>query len=160
MARALVVAMVCGVLGSNGCGGGSSSGSNRLVGDWLFENADQSGGLALNINGDGTYEAGPLVITSVSATSGTANVQVEDGVWTATATEITMTPNKSSCPGPDPASTLSYSFLGANLAITTPSGLITFAPNNGTTSQTIALTTGCFDQNGNFTAAPVAPVSN
>ena len=160
MARALVVAMVCGVLGSSGCGGGSSSGSARLVGDWLFENADQSGGVALNISGDGTYEAGPLVVTSVSATSGTANVQVEDGVWTATATEITTTPTKLSCPGPDPASTLSYTFVGTNLAITTPSGLITFAPNNGTGSQTIALTTGCFDQNGNFTAGPVVPVSN
>jgi hypothetical protein len=154
--------MLVSVLGwAVGCGGASSSGSNRLVGDWIFANADQTGGLALNIAADGTYEAGPLVITSVSATSGTANVQVEDGVWTATAKEITMTPTKSSCPGPDPASTLPYSFLGANLAITIPTGLITFAPNNGPpSSQTIALTTGCFDQNGNFTAAPVAAVTN
>jgi hypothetical protein len=158
--RSLVGALFC-VLGWVGCGGGSSSPGDRLVGDWLFTNADQTGGVFLDISADGTYADGPMVITSASATSGTANVEVEDGVWTATDTEITMRPTKWSCPGPDSVSTLRYSYLGANLALTTPNGVITFAPNNGPpTSQTIVLTTGCFAQDGTFTPAPVSPVSN
>jgi hypothetical protein len=139
-----------------GCGS-SSSFSNRLVGDWLFTNADGSGGVALTLKADDTYVASILTTTSASS----LDAQVEDGNYSSASTTITFTPTKSSCPGPDPADTESYSFAGANLVIAGGSTVITFAPNNAPSSTTTAvLTAGCFDNTGAFTASPVAPVTN
>jgi hypothetical protein len=129
----------------------------RVVGDWLFTDSTGTSGVFIDFKADGTYAGGQIVETSASS----ADTEVEDGNWVATDTTITSTPTKWSCPGPDSVSTVTYSFSAANLVVSDPSGLITFAPNDSaSSSQTITLQTGCFDSNGNFTAAPVAPVTN
>jgi hypothetical protein len=150
MRRLLLLAVAVG-----GCG--SSSPSDRLIGEWLFTNADGSGGIGLTFKADDTYVAAVLVATSASSLNG----QIETGNYSATASAVTFTPRQSSCPGPDRVDTESYSFSGMDLVMAGGSTVITFAPNNASSSTTtVVLTTGCFDSTGAFTSGPVAPVSN
>jgi hypothetical protein len=154
MARALVVALVCGVLGLMGCGGGSSSPDNGVVGNWMFVNSTGDSGFAFDAKADGTYVIGLLSLTSTS----TANAQVEEGNWSATSTMLTTTPTKWSCTGTDPAETDSYDIANGDLTVTTSGGIIVLQPNTTPVSSSFVLTFGCFDQNGNFAAQPLGPV--
>jgi hypothetical protein len=157
MVRALVVAMVCGLLGSVGCGGGgSSTPEEKLVGDWIIENDSTGVGLALDISADGTYVGALLALTNTNPPS--ANAQVEHGNWSATASSLTLTPTQWSCTGADPADTEPYSFSGGSLVISTSSGITTLAPNNTPATGMFSITYGCFDANGNFTQHPLGPV--
>jgi len=139
------------------CGCGSSSPGDRLDGDWLFTNAEQTGGIALSFKGS-SYSVASMVLTSSSS----FEASVDKGTFAATDSTIAMTPTQSSCPGPDPASVVNYRFVGSSLALSDSSGTtVTFAPNNGPSgSTTVVIQTGCFAQDGTFTPAPVAPVSN
>jgi len=145
------------VLGAIGCGGGSSSPESRLVGEWIVFDSTSTNAVGLTFNSDGTYAAQQLELTS----STSANDEGEGGVYTATTSAITFTPQKSSCPGPDPVYTFSYSFNAASLVISAPSGVISFERNpyaNSGASGT--LTFGCFQADGSFVPEPIAPVGN
>jgi hypothetical protein len=151
MRTAIVVVVLVGL-----CGCGSKTPQESLVGSWLFTSADGSGGIGVTFNADGTYGAVTLVLTSTAS----ADTEIEKGTYSATASSLTSMPTQWSCPGPDSISTVSYSFAGGNLVLTSPNDIVTFAPNNATSGSTIALEIGCFDANGAFTAEPLAPVTN
>ena len=143
------------VLGAVSCGGGSSSPESQLIGQWISTDSTGSQGVGLEFDSDGTYVAQLLELTS----STSANDEGESGVYTATSSTINFTPQKSSCPGPDPVYSLTYSFSAGGLVVATPSGAIGLTRNNpGLANGTI--TFGCFQPNGSFVASPVAPVGN
>src|SRR5579862_3505862 len=137
-----------------GCGGSSSPGS-RLVGDWIATDSTGTNGIALTFGSDGTYSAQQLELTS----STSANDEVEGGVYTATNSSIAFTPQKSSCPGPDPDYSLGYSFSGSSLIVSTPSGAVALMANTFSAG-TGAIAFGCFQPDGSFVAEPIAPVGN
>jgi hypothetical protein len=153
-----IVSIVGVALLTAACSSGSSSGSsgsNSIDGNWLYTDAAGTGGVGLTFNADGTY-----VLTELVETSSTSfNAQVEDGTFTVSGNTITETPQKSSCPGPVPVHQLTYSFQGSNLAVTDSSAVVVLQPNTATASNA-AIVIGCFDANNNFTAQPLAPVSN
>jgi hypothetical protein len=152
--RNVVIAFAFGAI-AMGCGG-SSSPEQDLIGNWLYATSTGSTGIAVTYKTDGTYVAAELVLTS----SNTADAQVETGTYTATASELTSVPTEWTCPGPDPAGTASYSFSGGDLLISSSSGIISLAPNTAPASSTFILTYGCFQSDGSFVTAPLAPVSN
>jgi hypothetical protein len=135
---------------------GSSSPADKLVGNWIYENADETAGIGATFRSDGTYTVVTLVLTSQN----TGDAQVEDGSYVATDTSITTTPTEWTCPGPDPVSVVTYSFSGADLVATIGAQVFVMQPNNQPAQSSFALTLGCFDSTGNFTAQALAPVSN
>jgi hypothetical protein len=107
------------------------------------------------LDSDGTYIAQQLELTS----STSASDEGEGGVYTATSDTITFTPQKSSCPGPDPIYSLNYSFSGPNLVISTPSGAFALARNTYSGANG-SITFGCFQPDGSFVPESIAPVGN
>jgi hypothetical protein len=139
-----------------GCGGGSQTPQERLIGNWIYSNADGTVGEDIDVKSDGTYVLSVIQVTS--ATSG--NVQEERGTYVATDSQVTTTPQEWSCPGPDPVSTMQYSFSGDILVISGPTGLLSLNPNTAPASSGVAITFGCFQSDGSFVAEALAPVSN
>ena len=143
-----------------GCGGGGGSAASRLDGSWLFTSPNGVGVGAI-FSPDDTYVAMVIVVTAAGQNSGSLEMQVEKGRFSVSGDQLTSTPTHWTCPGPDPIDTATFSFSGQDLVISSPTGFITFAPNNAPTSTaTITATLGCFDANGAFTASPLAPVTN
>jgi hypothetical protein len=152
--RRLGLGVVLAVVGAT-CGG-SSTAQDRLVGTWLATDSSGTQGVGLTLNSDETYAAQQLLLTS----STSAEDEIEGGVYTATASDITFTPQRNSCPGPDPIYTLSYQLNGTGLSIITPSGAIFLSRDNSPAPSNAALSFGCFQPDGSFMAEPIAPVSN
>jgi hypothetical protein len=154
MKRGLVaLALLC------GCGS-PSAGTESPVGYWLETTANgtltRTTELAL-----GPFGAGYLNWTFAMTSPSTANLQSEEGTYGGSGTSIAFTPTYSSCPGPVPASTASFTLQGADLVLTGPNGVTTFTPIIGSApSNALMNTVGCFDSNGNFTAHPDGPVEN
>ncbi len=145
------IALLTGACSSSSGGDSPSS----IVGTWDYANASTNSGLGATFNSDGTYVLDLLRLTSGNA----ADAQAETGTYTVSGNTITTTPQKSSCPGPDPVSSATYSFQGSNLELVQPSGIVVLQPDT-TMASNIALAIGCFDSSGNFTAEPLAPVTN
>jgi hypothetical protein len=152
--RKLVLLVALG-LAAMGCGGVSSP-QQDLIGDWIYIVNNGSSGAAVSYKADGTYVGSILVLTSTT----TANAQVELGNYTATSNELTSVPTEWTCPGPDPASTVSYAISDGHLVVSTSSGIISFAQNTAPASTTFTLTYGCMKPDGSFVASPLAPVTN
>lgn len=147
-----------GVLLVAACSSSSGGGPPSLYQDWLYTDSSGNSGIAATFRTDGTYVVSDLVITS----SASANAEVETGTFTAADTALAMTPTENSCTGPDAAYSLGYSFQGSSLEIAQPSGVLLMQPNTTSPGSigSFAITIGCFDSAGNFTASPLAPVSN
>jgi hypothetical protein len=164
MARALVVALVVGLVGAAGCGGSgggvSSTPQQELVGDWIIENDATGVGATLDISADGTYVFAILAITNTSPVA--ADVMAEKGNWSASPSTLTLTPTSWSCTGPDPATAESYSFNGGSLVLSDSAGITTFAPNNAPATAMLSITYGCFSaqpaSSSNFVQQPLGPV--
>jgi len=139
-----------------GCGGGSDDPADKIVGDWLYVDAAGVQGLGISLKPDRTYTA--IVLLLDSSTSGRG--QVEKGVYTATDTTITMTPQQWTCVGPDRAETLSYTFSGVSLAITSGSKFFNLTRVPQAPDMGAMITLGCFLQDGSFVESPLAPVTN
>jgi len=154
----------------SGCGGGDGGGGVGVVGvgsgapqpsgDWVFSSPDGTAGAALDLGPGDTYTVLIGTITSSGQNSATANAQVETGTFAVTGNQITFTPKQSTCPGPAPVRVDTYSFSGQNLVLAGPAGIVSFAPNNSSSTATVGLTFGCFSDAGVFMASPLAPVSN
>ena len=149
-----LLAALC-LLGAIGCGSSGSTDS-KLVGQWLYTNADGSAGIGLSFKADGTYST--VLLRQTSGT--TANTQVENGGYMATDTSITFTPTESSCAGSDAPTTSGYVINGNVLSLTMPTGLVSFVRNTTPPSSGVILTVGCFAADGTFTAQPVGPVTS
>jgi hypothetical protein len=143
-------------LGAVGCGGGSSSPASRLVGEWIAIDSTGTEAVGVTFESDNTYVAQTLALTS----STSALDEGESGVYAATASEITFTPRKSSCPGPDPIYSLSYSFSGSSLVVYTPSGGLSLEKNDSPGGGSASITFGCFQSDGSFVPSPFVAVSN
>ena len=149
----VVLALLC------GCGS-PTPGNERPVGDWLGTNASgtltRTTELGLQPFGGG-YANWTFAMTSASS----ANLQSEEGSYGGSGSSIAFKPTHSSCPGPVPAGTASFTLEGADLVLTGPNGVTTFTPIIGSPpSNALMNTFGCFDSNGNFTAHPDGPVEN
>lgn len=150
----MLLAMLA-VVGCGGTGGGDPSATfnSRLVGKWIV-NAGTSAS-ALNFNADGSYTFGTVEVTGTAS----ANAQIENGVFNATASSITMTPTEWTCRGSNPSHLETYAFSGGNLVVSDSSGVASFAPNTATATTGVAVTYGCFASDGSFVAQPLAPVN-
>lgn len=147
---ALLVALI-------GCGDDSKTPQEKLVGGtWVFSNSSGSAGLDLIFNADASYSVQLLELTSTT----TANDQVETGVYSASDSKITFTPQKYTCPGPDPIYRVAYTFNGESLALLFADGVIAFERYTGPAATNFTLTFGCFQDDGSFVPSPLAPVSN
>jgi hypothetical protein len=140
------------------CSSSSGGGPPSLYQDWLYTDSSGNSGIAATFKSDGTYVVSDLMITS----STSANAQVETGTFTASNGSLAMAPKEDSCPGPDAAYSLGYSFQGGNLEIVQPSGVLLMQPNTTSPGSigSFAITIGCFDGSGNLKASPLAAVSN
>jgi len=139
------------------CGGDDSqTPQERLVGSWVYSNSSGSTGIDLKFGSDANYSVQLLQLTSTTS----ANDEVETGIYSATDSTITFTPQKYTCPVPDPTYTLTYNFNGDSLAMLFSSGAIAFTRYTGPASTNAALTFGCFQSDGTFFTSPLAPVSN
>jgi hypothetical protein len=141
-----------------GCDGSTTeSPSQRLVGEWLFVFPSGERATAISLKSDATYSLSQIVVPTPTS----REVEVENGTYTATSTAISVTPTEWSCSGPDPIMTFPYSFVGADLELTEPSGAITFkVDTEPPLSGLVMVETGCFSANGTFTQSVVAPVTN
>lgn len=152
MRGSIVVATSALVLG---CASSNGDTAPSLYGNWIYASAGGTSGVALTVGRDGTYVLSSLALTSPTS----AEAQVERGTYTAMGSTIVTTPTEWSCPGPDPVTTLTYRFVGADLELVLPTGILTLAPNTASASTMFAISFGCFT-GGSFVPAPLAPVSN
>jgi hypothetical protein len=137
------------------CGGGSETPEQRLIGKWLYTDASGTRGLSVQFDADSTYTLATMQLTSTTS----AEAQVETGVFAATGTQITSTPQMYTCPGPYPGYQVSYHFNGDSLVVTYSTGVMAFSRNTAAPASNVVVTYGCF-QSGAFVAAPLAAVSN
>jgi hypothetical protein len=138
---------------SSGSGGSSGSG---VDGNWFYENSSETTGFGVTFTPNGTYAIVLLELTS--GTSGDA--EAETGTFTTNGNNINLTPQKWTCSGADPAYTVTYSFDGSDLILTTPSGVFGLQPNTATAMNSFDLTLGCFAADGGaFAPSPLAPVN-
>lgn len=145
-----------------GTGGSSGTIPSRLTGIWLARDASNSAvGYSFSFSSD-TYVRQTVLITAadISTNAGSGEIEAERGGFALVgAGTIVFTPTDSSCPGPDPAYSLGYSFLGQNLLLSGTNGAATFAPSDaGPTTATLTIKFGCFDVNGTFTERPLTAV--
>lgn len=140
-----------------GCGGGAAPApSDRIVGDWLFQNADGSAGSALALKPTGAYSIGLIRVLSSSS----VDLEEETGSYSATDSIISMTPSMSSCPGQHAAYVVTYKFVGSALVLTDSGVIVSFTPDTPGASGNIVATFGCFQSDGSFSSSPLAPVSS
>lgn len=133
--------------------GGGSSSPPSIYGTWA--SSDGSSGAGLSLQKDGTYSL--MRGNETSATS--ADMQITMGTFTAAGSTLTFHPTSSSCPGPVPVESATYSFDGPNLDLVIPQGVVALTPDKaGGYQGTIRF--GCFDGTGAFTPRAVAPVGN
>ncbi len=139
------------------CGGGSSeTPQQRLIGQWLYTNSAGSAGVDITFNTNATYTAQILQLTSTTS----ANDEIEDGVFSTTDTEITFTPQKYTCPGPDPVYSVTYSFNGDSLLLSLSTGATAFSRNTNPASSNMTIGFGCIQSDGSFVTSPLVAVSN
>lgn len=138
------------------CGGSSETPEQRLIGQWIYTNGSGEAAVDITFNADSTYKAQDAQLTSNTS----ANDEVETGIFSATDTEITSTPQQWTCPGPYPAYTVSYQFNGDSLVVTYSTGVMTMSRNTTPASSNANLTFGCFQSDGSFVTEPLAHVSN
>ena len=139
------------------CGGGSSeTPQQRLIGQWLYTNSSGSAGIDITFNTNTTYTAQILQLTSTTS----ANDEIEDGVFSTTNTEISFTPQKYTCPGPDPVYSLAYTFNGDSLLLSYSTGAVAFSRNTTPAATNFTAAFGCIQSDGSFVVSPLAAVSN
>jgi hypothetical protein len=85
---------------------------------------------------------------------------VEKGVFSLASNEVNYTPQQSTCPSPQTAYSTSYSLSGNSLTLATPAGTFIFSRDTNPASTNAVLLLGCFQSEGAFVQAPLAPVSN
>lgn len=127
-----------------------------IQGSWVYVNDTGVRVDGFTFNPDGSYSYARLVVTSSSS----ANAELETGIYKDDGAAVTFTPQKWTCPGPDPIVTVGRTFNSAgSLVFSFSSGVITLKPNNAPPSESSTIAYGCFGK-GTFTRAPLAPVSN
>jgi hypothetical protein len=138
-----------------GCGSAGAS-PQSLIGNWMSRSSDGTTDVAATFTGDGAYALSLLQPTSAT----TAIAQVEKGAYAATDDQFTATPQEYSCPGPDPATTVTYTLNGATLQVDGASGIVDFASSGAPVEEKYTLTYGCFQPNGSFVTSPLTPVND
>src|SRR5256885_1199284 len=74
----------------------SGADSPTLYNNWIYSNANGTGGVGLTLKSDNTYAQ--IFIALTSATS--ADTEIETGTFTTAGSKITFTPQKWSCEEP------------------------------------------------------------
>ena len=146
-----------------GCGGGMddmpyrhggthfiAGPDSRLTGNWIF--IGDAAGLALDFDGANTLRPHRHDGQRHGQRAG------RDRPYSTSGGVLTLTPQQASCAGVHPAYTERYSFSGANLVVRTTAAR-SCSPNPPS-GGSVALTYGCFDSAGTFTASPLVAVSN
>jgi hypothetical protein len=139
------------------CGGSSRTPEERLVGYWSYSNPVGGNGIELQFTGT-TYMSRDWQLVSLTSTP--AYQEVQTGEYSATDTEITYTPTSSTCPGPAPVYTGSYSFDEDRLAIVESTRAFTLVRRTGPASTDGTIFFGCFQPDGSFVQSPFGPVGN
>lgn len=125
-----------------------------IYGDWIYVSSDGCTGTGLSVKEDGTYVLSQLELTSPNS----ANVQNETGTFDIVASgNAEVTPQQSSCRGPDPAFHVTFDVIDGDLEVAFPTGVTLFQPNTAAPSGSFADTLGCFASTG-FAVQPLAPV--
>jgi hypothetical protein len=142
-----------------GCGGDPPP-HERILGSWTVRLNDAPvEDMYVSYHGDGTYRA----LLASPASANIAQVQAEEGSFTATDLVISQFPTKSSCPGPARPSVIAYRFVRANLVFDSSTGVIDFAATSQSQEPDKGgvLLYGCFNDGDptKFTASPLIPVS-
>lgn len=142
------------LLAAMGCGDGEDPGPT-LEGFWYIENSD---GCLLGLVVEGEQYQ---VATICDLEGGGVGIEAEAGtVWTE-GDEITFVPKQSSCPNGDHSTdVLNYDFVGDQLRLSGNAGILIFergedASGSGPGGQA---SYGCYDEEGYFTASPVADI--
>lgn len=152
----LIFAAGCG--GADGTGPGSGMHVDPLVqkveGSWIY--VGTTGAVGVNLGADATYSV--AIVQAVTAT--TANLQLEKGIYSLTASSLVLAPQQSTCPGAHPAYRYDYAAAAASLTLSYSGGATVFV-RNSSPATSIDATYGCFstDGTGTFTASPLTPVN-
>jgi hypothetical protein len=137
-----------------GCSSNSTSSTANLNGRWTYTTPDGSQTFGVALNGDGTYELKETVVGKAA----TPQVQLETGIYTATAAWITFTPLRSSCAASAVVTTAPYLLQTGSLELTSGPTVYTFHPDTSPAATTTGVQMGCFDTAGTFTPGTLADV--
>lgn len=145
-----------GARGGTGGGGGSGPDPNvaRLAGNWII--VGSAAAIFFDFSSDATYVRG--IIQATGATS--ANVEIENGDFSADAANMYMSPRQWSCAPPDPPYYLSYSVTASALTFPDPTGAVVLVRNTAPATSGVVLTYGCFDDQGVFAPMSLVPTGN
>lgn len=124
-----------------------------LVGNWII--VGSAAAVFFDFSSTATYVRG--IIQPTSATE--ANVEIENGDFSADAANIHFRPHQWSCALSDPPYYFPYSVTAAALTLSDSTGAVVLVRNTAAATNGVLLTYGCFDQ-GVFTPMPLVPTGN
>lgn len=135
-----------------GCTNTNESDVPTLYGNWAYVNVSDSVGAGLTLNENGEYVATFLTLTSDTS----AWAIIEKGVFSASTSELSFTPQASSCADTTTETTsYKYNFGKDNsLNVLLPNGLISLQRNNSDGVSNFVITFGC-TKDGKFYKAPL-----
>lgn len=152
--RTLAV-VVFGLVVMVGCSSTNESHPPTLIGSWLYVN--DTFGQGMTFRTDMTYTG--VILEEKSSTL--FNAYIENGTYTVSKNQLTLTPHQDSCPPPGGISLYTFGFQGNDLALVYSGGSTTvFQPNNEPPASNVMIIDGCFDSKGGFTPHAIGPVGN
>jgi hypothetical protein len=152
---ALLLLLLLLLLFAIGCGGGASSPEEQLSGTWV--SSTSTSGAGITFVGDGTYITQFLQLTA----SGSALDEMESGTFSVSGNKLNFAPQKSSCQGPIPLWSSTYTIAGSVLTLFGSGGLVSFNRDSSMPGGGVQIAFGCFSADGTtFTPSPLEPVGN
>lgn len=126
-----------------------------VYGNWAIISESGETGLGLTLREDKTYTTIALVLTSEKS----ANAEITTGTFTDNGTTFALTPQQSSCRGPQEVEVINHTFNPAGaLVLSLPSGVLALKKNNAQSPDSFVLVFGCYDKDRNFLRSELAPV--
>jgi hypothetical protein len=135
------------------CGGAAApTPEQQLTAVWV--NIDATGtGKILTLAPDGTYVSEAVLATGTNA----GNDQVQEGSYTISGDQLGLSPQQSSCPGPQAGYWETWSITGDTLTVSDSTGAASFSRASASPTASGQFTFGCFLSDG-FHASPVSPL--
>lgn len=138
-----------------GCGTEESSPNESLAGTWALTVDNVGVGFTFTVDGKFAFQR------MRQTGSATADDEVIRGDYSATADRFTIMPREATCPGVYPYEAYSYRVTPDALTLVDNVSVINFprVPDGGM-APGVAITLGCFADDGTFTPSPLSPVAN
>jgi len=145
-----MIVMLAGVFLALGCSGGDGD-TNPLIGTWALE---LTSSCAIGVKFEETSFENILFCLLEDGSLGVESYLAD---YTYSGDTITYTDTHSSCPDGDTEETIRYSFVGGNLRLVHPSGIVVLEPINTDMTSGVVATYGCFEE-GVFTPRDIQPL--